>query len=109
MVAALFSHGAPNGRPSPAIAAQTARALTRTALRRSQPPNVVDQRILVKSLYAIPTWSRTAALVAEHAALQAALGCVPSVYACYRFTAKLRTYKALLDRCIDGVVAGVAA
>jgi hypothetical protein len=45
---------------------------------------------LVKSLYAVPTWSRTARLVAEHPGLQAALGCSPSVYACYRFGAKLR-------------------
>jgi hypothetical protein len=44
---------------------------------------------LVKSLYAIPTWTRVVALVREHAALQVALGCTPSVYACYRFTAKL--------------------
>jgi hypothetical protein len=43
---------------------------------------------LVKSLYALPT--RTARLIAEHAALREALGDTPSVYACYRFSAKLR-------------------
>jgi hypothetical protein len=63
---------------------------------------------LVKSLYAIPTWSRTARLVAEHPALQAALGCCPSVYACYRFTEKLRTFKPMLDACIERVVGSLA-
>jgi transposase len=64
---------------------------------------------LAKSLYAIPTWSRTARLVAEHAGLQAALGCAPSVYACYRFATKLRAYKPLLDACLDSVTAALHA
>jgi hypothetical protein len=64
---------------------------------------------LVKSLYAIPTWSRTARLVAEHPGLQAALGCTPSVYACYRFATKLRVYKPLLDACLDCVTAALHA
>lgn len=59
---------------------------------------------LIKSLYAIPTWSRTARLVAEHAGLQEVLGCQPSVYACYRFSAKLRLYSDLLDGCIAAVL-----
>lgn len=63
--------------------------------------------MLVKSLYAIPTWSRTAALVAEHAGLQAVLGCVPSVYACYRFATKLRVHRDKLDGCIARVLAGL--
>jgi hypothetical protein len=58
---------------------------------------------LMKSLYAIPTRSRTARLVAEHPGLQDALGCCPSVYACYRFGAKLRDYKMLLDECVSAV------
>jgi hypothetical protein len=67
---------------------------------------------LAKSIYAIPTWTRTVALVAEHAALQAAIGCegaVPSVYACYRFAAKLRRFKPLLDACIARVTASLHA
>ena len=55
---------------------------------------------LVKSLYAIPTWSRTAALIAEHAALQDALGAAPSVYACYRFATKLRDNRPALNACL---------
>jgi len=65
---------------------------------------------LAKSLYVIPTWTRTVALVSEHAALLAAVagtgGC-PSVYACYRFTAKLRANGDLLAACIDGVLAAL--
>ena len=58
---------------------------------------------LAKSIYAIPTWTRTVALVTEHPALRAAITegspDVPSVYACYRFTAKLRAYSEILARC----------
>lgn len=64
---------------------------------------------LVKSLYALPTWTRTARLVAEHTALQAVLGDVPSVYACYRFTAKLRQFSGTLDSCIAAVLASLHA
>jgi hypothetical protein len=58
---------------------------------------------LAKSIYAIPTWTRTVALVREHAALRTAIvrgvGDVPSVYACYRFTTKLRAYSDMLAIC----------
>ncbi len=67
---------------------------------------------LAKSMYAIPTWTRTVRLVREHAALQAALGCetgVPSEWACYRFAAKLRRYGDLLDSCIARVLATLKA
>jgi hypothetical protein len=63
---------------------------------------------LAKSLYCVPTWTRTVALVREHDALRLAItgdGECPSVYACYRFSAKLRAYKPLLDACIDAVTA----
>jgi IS5 family transposase len=58
---------------------------------------------LVKSLYAIPTWSRTAALIAEHSGLQDALGAVPSVYAMYRFATKLRENRPTLDACFTAM------
>ncbi len=68
---------------------------------------------LAKSIYAVPTWTRTVALVREHAALRAVITVgspdVPSVYACYRFTAKLRAYSEILDRCIDRMTAGLSA
>jgi transposase len=62
---------------------------------------------LAKSLYAIPTWTRTVALVSEHPGLARVIapnGETPSVYACYRFTAKLREYAHLLEDCIARVV-----
>lgn len=65
---------------------------------------------LCKSLYAIPTWTKVVALVREHWALQRALGCEgnpPSVYAAYRFAEKLRDNGAMVERCIDGVIAGL--
>jgi Transposase DDE domain len=63
---------------------------------------------LVKSLYAIPTWSRTARLIAEHEALQNALGAAPSVYACYRFTTKLHAHSDRLATCLDRILASLA-
>src|SRR6202167_687427 len=50
---------------------------------------------LAKSMYVIPTWKRTVALVREHRDLAAVIapdGKVPSQWACYRFTAKLREH-----------------
>ena len=62
---------------------------------------------LAKSLYALPTWTRTVALVKEHSGLAAVIapdGDVPSVFACYRFTAKLRDHAPMLERCIADVI-----
>jgi hypothetical protein len=57
---------------------------------------------LAKSVYAVPTWTRTVALVREHAAVRVAVAGVthdvPPVYACYRFAVKLRTYGARRQR-----------
>jgi hypothetical protein len=67
---------------------------------------------LAKSIYAVPTWTRLAALVSEHPALRAAITRgtpVPSVYACYRFAAKLGTYGDLLSACLDRVNATLHA
>lgn len=65
---------------------------------------------LVKSLYAIPTWTRTVALVQEHPTLTAVIapdGQVPTHWACYRFLAKLCEHRDLLDGCIASVVAAL--
>jgi hypothetical protein len=65
---------------------------------------------LAKSLYAIPTWTRTVRLVREHAALRAAIGpAVPSEWACYRFTRKLREHSDTLTACLDRVTAALHA
>jgi hypothetical protein len=62
---------------------------------------------LAKSLYALPTWTRTVRLVREHPALTAVIapdGNIPSVFACYRFTAKLREHTDMLEECIASVI-----
>ena len=63
---------------------------------------------IAKSLYSIATWSRVAALIGEHEGLQRVLGDVPSVYALYRFTAKLRQHSDKLADCLDHVTAALA-
>ena len=77
----------------------------RTIGRRGYGARALVGACLVKSLYALPTWSRTAQLIGEHQALQEALGGAPSVYALYRFAAKLRFHKRLLSECIGQVIA----
>src|SRR3954469_8250946 len=89
---------------SPEIAALVSELeSTRWTGRPGYPIRSMVGMALVKSLYAVPTWSRVARLVAEHAGLQRVLGCSPSVYSCYRFTAKLRLYSDKLDACIASV------
>jgi len=72
---------------------------TRWTGRPGYPIRAMVGVALAKSLYSIPTWTRTVALVREHDALREAIGgeC-PSVYAAYRFAAKLRAYSDLLVR-----------
>lgn len=82
---------------------------TRWTGRPGYPIRAMVGMALVKSLYALPTWTRTARLVGEHAALQEALGAVPSVYACYRFAAKLREFGDALERCTASVLASLHA
>jgi transposase len=63
---------------------------------------------LVKTLFALPTWTRVAALIAEHPGLQDALGGSPSCWACYRFTVKLRANQPVLADCLDRVIAALS-
>jgi Transposase DDE domain len=63
---------------------------------------------LVKALYAIPTWTRTARLIAEHRALADTIGGTPSEWACYRFTVKLRQHSEKLAACLDHITASLA-
>jgi hypothetical protein len=80
---------------------------TRWTGRPGYPLRSMIGMALAKSLYAIPTWTRTVALVHEHPALAAVIapnGDPPSVYACYRFTAKLRDHADLLQGCIAQVL-----
>jgi len=95
---------------SPEIAELVAElTATRWTGRPGYPIRTMVGMALAKSLYTLPTWTRTVALVGEHAALRRAIGCtdlarVPSVHACYRFTRKLRRFKPLLDACVARVV-----
>lgn len=83
---------------------------TRWTGRPGYPIRAMVGMALVKSFYAIPTWTRTVALVREHPSLAAVIapdGDVPSLYACYRFTGKLREHAALLEECIASVIAAL--
>jgi hypothetical protein len=79
-------------------------AATRWTGRPGYPIRTMVGMALAKSIYTLPTWTRTVALVSEHAANESD---VPSVHACYRFTAKLRAFKPLLDACLDRVTAAL--
>jgi hypothetical protein len=97
---------------SPEIAALVSELeATRWTGRPGYPIRSMVGMALAKSLYAIPTWTKTVALVPEHVALRLAITKwgedVPSVYACYRFAAKLRAYHGILDACLDRVTAAL--
>lgn len=62
---------------------------------------------IVKSIYAIPTWSRTAALIQDHQGLRDTLGDAPSQWACYRFAAKLAANREPLQVCLDKLAAAL--
>jgi hypothetical protein len=99
---------------SPEIAALVSELeATRWTGRPGYPIRSMVGMALAKSIYSLPTWTRTVALVREHPPLRLAITKwgedVPSVYACYRFTAKLRVYGDLLARCIDAVTASLHA
>ena len=64
---------------------------------------------LVKSLFALPTWTFVAALIAEHAGLQGILGETPSVWAMYRFARKLRENRPALEACLNACAASLRA
>jgi len=80
---------------------------TRWTGRPGYPCRAMLGMFLIKSVYVLPTWTRTAALVADHDALQAVLGCAPSVYACYRFATKLRDHHDRVTECIGSVLAAL--
>lgn len=64
---------------------------------------------LIKALYGLPTWTRVASLIADHHGLQDALGGCPSLWACYRFTTKLREHSDLLADCLDSIASSLRA
>jgi Transposase domain (DUF772) len=54
---------------------------TRWTGRPGYPVRTMVGTVLVKAVYALPTWTRTARLIAEHAALREAIGGAPSHWA----------------------------
>jgi Transposase DDE domain len=64
---------------------------------------------LVRTIYALPTWTRTVRLIEEHAGLAEAIGGTPSEWACYRFMAKLREHAAALAACVDRLAESLRA
>jgi transposase len=64
---------------------------------------------IVKAVYSLPTWTRTADLIAEHDGLARVLGGTPSHWACYRFATKLRNERAALAACLDALAASLRA
>jgi hypothetical protein len=64
---------------------------------------------LIKSLYGLPTWTRVTALIQDHTGLQAAIGGCPSLWACYRFTTKLREHSDKLADCLDRIATSLQA
>src|SRR4051812_27004596 len=63
--------------------------------------------VLVKALYALPTWTRVADLIAEHPGLSDALCGAPSHWACYRFATKLRKERERIAGCLDALTASL--
>ena len=82
---------------------------TRWTGRPGYPIRAMVGLALVKSLHTLPTWTRTVALVHDHAALRDVLGAVPSVDAAYRFSAKLRKHNDKLATCLDRVLTALHA
>lgn len=82
---------------------------TRWTGRPGYPIRAMVGMALAKSLYSLPTWTRTVRLVREHDQLRSVLGCegCPSEWACYRFARKLREHSAALAGCLDRVVASL--
>ncbi len=83
---------------------------TRWTGRPGYPLRTMVGMALAKSLYALPTWTRTVRLVREHRELAAVIapdGQVPSIDACYRFTRKLREHATMLEDCIAAVIAAL--
>jgi hypothetical protein len=92
---------------SPEVAALIGALAPQGRGRKGFGPRTLVGACLVKTLFALPTWTRVAALIAEHPGLQAALSGAPSVWACYRFTVKLRENQPALADCLDRVSAAL--
>jgi hypothetical protein len=77
---------------------------TRWTGRPGYPIRALVGLALVKSLYTLPTWTRTVGLARDHVGLRDMLGATPSADAAYRFTVKLGEHKSMLEACIAKVL-----
>lgn len=94
---------------SPEIVALIDALTPRGRGRKGFGPRALVGACLVKALFALPTWTRVAALIEEHPGLQDALGGSPSCWACYRFTVKLRENQPALADCLNRIGDGLRA
>lgn len=62
---------------------------------------------LIRSLFGLPTFTMTAALIAEHRGLEDALGGCPSMWAMYRFSVKLQKNRPAIQACLDSLAASL--
>ncbi|MEJ7566991.1 MAG: transposase [Gaiellaceae bacterium] len=92
---------------SPEVAALIAALSPRGRGRKGFGPRALVGACLVKTLFALPTWTRVAAMIEEHPGLQAALGGCPSLSSCYRFAVKLRANQPALADCLDAIAAAL--
>src|SRR2546423_15554809 len=82
---------------------------TRWTGRPGYPIRAMVGLALVKSVYQLPTWTRTVRLVRDHAGLRDVLGAIPSADAAYRFSVKLRAHGDMLAACISNVITALHA
>jgi IS5 family transposase len=85
---------------------------TRWTGRPGYPIRSMVGLMITKSLFALPTWTRTVRLVQDHEALREILDCLhdenmPSIDAVYRFSKKLLAHSNTLDACIAQVLASL--
>jgi Transposase DDE domain len=64
---------------------------------------------IMKTLYALPTWTRVVDPIAEHPGLSDALGGTPWDWACYRLARKLRAERERIVGCLDALAASLRA
>src|SRR6266571_7727382 len=94
---------------SPEIAALITELGVHGRGRKGYGPRALVGACLVKSLFALPTWTWVAALIKEHPGLQEVLGGYPSLWAMYRFGEKLRDNLPALNACLDACAVSLRA
>jgi IS5 family transposase len=83
---------------------------TRWTGRPGYPIRSMIGMTLAKTIYSISTWTKIVSLVNEHEALSKVIspnGDIPSVFACYRFTKKLKENDHLLEKSIKNTISSL--